>query len=396
MALIGYSDSEDSGNEQEKTQKFITKVNTSAKPAFQKVIDRSNPHVIKVTLPAHPTRGPTEDDIDHGPPKKRARVGGGTFSDFNSLLPAPKRSAFMGKVRNDGAAKGLGSGVSLKTGAAPRFSREPMPITGAGDEGASEGLNGGDNEATVKGLTDITEVLKPVELIENNKPDIEPKKQGNSVMFKPLSVARRPQKKKKASAVVVQTISPGPSQKPTPKVSLFSMNSAEKDDILPTGKIGEYRPLVYQALDPDGQQDLTSGFHDEDNNFMEPQDSKPSITLSSNAAAPISQSLDSIAADLNLSASAKRQLFGRQRNSQNGNAATINVVNFITDQEYAANELLRQAGEQATHNPVRAIASGKHNLKQLVNAASNQKEALEEHFASGRRNKKEAGSKYGW
>jgi hypothetical protein len=32
----------------------------------------------------------------------------------------------------------------------------------------------------------------------------------------------------------------------------------------------------------------------------------------------------------------------------------------------------------------------------LVNAASSQKEALEESFAAGRRNKKEAGSKYGW
>ena len=104
------------------------------------------------------------------------------------------------------------------------------------------------------------------------------------------------------------------------------------------------------------------------------------------------QSLDSIASDLNLSDSAKRQLLGRQR----GNTSIINVVNFNTDQEYAANEILRQAGEQVQHNPVRSIAPGEHSLKQLVNAVSNQKDALEEQFASGRRNKKEAGSKYGW
>ena len=48
------------------------------------------------------------------------------------------------------------------------------------------------------------------------------------------------------------------------------------------------------------------------------------------------------------------------------------------------------------HNPVRPIAPGKHTLQQLVNVASNQREALEESFATGRRNKKEAGAKYGW
>jgi len=74
----------------------------------------------------------------------------------------------------------------------------------------------------------------------------------------------------------------------------------------------------------------------------------------------------------------------------------VDVVNFNTDAEYAANELFRQSGEQVQHNPVRAIATGKHSLKQLVSAATGQKEALEESFASGKRNKREAGNKYGW
>ncbi|RMZ90737.1 hypothetical protein DV736_g2034, partial [Chaetothyriales sp. CBS 134916] len=53
-------------------------------------------------------------------------------------------------------------------------------------------------------------------------------------------------------------------------------------------------------------------------------------------------------------------------------------------------------GDQIQHNPVRAIAPGKHSLRQLVNAAQGQKDALEDSFAIGKQNKKEAGSKYGW
>ena len=105
------------------------------------------------------------------------------------------------------------------------------------------------------------------------------------------------------------------------------------------------------------------------------------------------QSLEAIASDLNLSAAARRQLLGRHGPPS---STAINIVNFNTDAEYAANEILRASGDVVQHNPVRAIASGKHSLKQLVNAATGQKEALEESFATGKRNKKEAGNKYGW
>jgi hypothetical protein len=48
------------------------------------------------------------------------------------------------------------------------------------------------------------------------------------------------------------------------------------------------------------------------------------------------------------------------------------------------------------HNPVRSIAPGKHSLKQLLNATVSQKEALEESFAKGYANRKEASGRYGW
>jgi hypothetical protein len=103
-------------------------------------------------------------------------------------------------------------------------------------------------------------------------------------------------------------------------------------------------------------------------------------------------SLDTIANDLNLSKSERRQLFGR-----NAIPAESRILTFNTDQEYASNQAMAQSELAAQqHNPVRAIAPGKHTLQQLVNAASSQREALEESFATGRRNKKEAGSRYGW
>jgi hypothetical protein len=102
--------------------------------------------------------------------------------------------------------------------------------------------------------------------------------------------------------------------------------------------------------------------------------------------------LNNVADDLNLSKSERRQLFGR-----NAPSADSRVLTFNTDQEYAHNQALAETELAATqHNPVRAIAPGKHSLQQLVNAAASQKDALEESFASGRRNKKEAGSRYGW
>ncbi|RMD40725.1 hypothetical protein DV735_g4402, partial [Chaetothyriales sp. CBS 134920] len=96
-------------------------------------------------------------------------------------------------------------------------------------------------------------------------------------------------------------------------------------------------------------------------------------------------------------AAAKRQLFGRGSSATTTRTtAAVTVTNFNTDHEYAANQELIAKGDQVVHNPVRAIAPGKHSLRQLVSAAQGQKDALEDSFAMGRRNKKEAGSKYGW
>ncbi|MCJ1319984.1 hypothetical protein MMC15_005320 [Xylographa vitiligo] len=392
MALVGYSDSEDSSEESKPAQKPVPKAGASTKSAFQKVIDRSNPHKIKVTLPEASTSNTEESHNKDEPPAKRVKLGGGGFSGFNSMLPAPKRAVGAGGGGSTGARKGgLGSGVNLKTGAAPGFSREPIPTPEADDEdemNVSEEFAVPDTQRTsaTPGSLDL--------------PAQEPKKTGNPMMFKPLSVARKPQKKKKviANTQVIPSATnpePPPPPKASPKVSLFSIGVAEKEVIPSEIASGDYEPLVYQ---PPSTNHYENQLNDNNNgdNPMNVSDNLTFDAVSTASASTGPQSLSSIASDLNLSASAKRQLLGRQRSNGQGEVSAINVVNFNTDEEYAANELFRQAGEQVQHNPVRALAAGKHSLKQLINAASTQKDALEEHFASGRRNRKEAGSKYGW
>ncbi|KAI4182041.1 MAG: hypothetical protein L6R41_006237 [Letrouitia leprolyta] len=407
MGLVDYSESEGSDLE-EKTQAQVQKSAAKPnKPAFQKVVDRSNPRKIQVNLP-EPTKEPSEEkQEEEGPPAKRAKTGGGAFSGFNSLLPAPKRSAATNRGINGAKRGGLGSGVSLKTGSAPGFSREPVSESYLAEEDGTENIGGDDllqeNGDPPRG-SNIEEgggLNLPPPKSTSSAPD-EPKKQGNAMMFKPLSVARKPQKKKappntdgnpisepKDSAILTKPT-------PPPRTSLFSVEPLQDHSTNGTRNSGTYEPLLYSAQNP-GPPDA-----DPKNPYILASQPPSEITPPYENA-PEPQSLTSIASDLNLSESAKRQLFGRHNHknpssSSSPHTSQINVLNFNTSAEYAANELLRQSGEQQSNvlNPVRAIAPGKHSLKQLVNAASNQKDALEEQFASGRRNRKEAGGRYGW
>ena len=405
MALVDYSGSEsDSDIETKaKTPEPAKPKPNSNKPAFQKVVDRSNPHKIKVSLP-EPARTKTEDgDDDSGPPKKRAKVGSGGMSGFNSFLPAPKRTTAPNAEPGAGGIRrgGLGSGVNLKTGAAPGFSREPAPSLDENlgwDQSAT-----GDTEVESPGPN-----LAPTS--EERRTDLtaseavtQPKKK--STMFKPLSVVNKKAPKKRFPPADSQhtpgSTNEGTLQQPNarPKASLFSTGEeANEASSNASSTKRTYQPMVYHA-DKSTTMPAAKPYPEGDNT---PQDyaAVDSTYSQDQTTQPQLQSLDAIATDLNLSASAKRQLLGRHHNTSNthpSQPSTIpNIVNFNIDEEYAANELLRQAGETVQHNPVRGIAPGKHSLKQLVNAASNQKDALEEHFASGRRNKKEAGSRYGW
>ncbi|OJD34954.1 mitotic checkpoint protein prcc protein [Diplodia corticola] len=400
MGLVDYSDSEGSDNDtppapkpataSAATASSATASSATSKPAFQKVVDRSNPGKIRVNLPSAAASGPADAQPSADePPAKRARTAGGAFSGFNSFLPAPKKSGGAGA----GAAKnqGLRKGVSLKTSAAPGFSREPVEEVAQNDDSKQDD---GDEDA-----------YGPEAPADEPKPTEEVKLVGKPMMFKPLSVSNNAKKKKKA----VSTLPPMPkapkpagqaasapqaeraaaptasAPKPKPKVSLFSISQEESSPV-PSASGGEYQPLLYTS-----QQTSKVEYADGSETTTPGQSAGQSVDRS---AGP--QSLETIASDLNLTEAQRRQLFGRQRGKGGHDLSAISVANFNTDQEYAHNEQLRAAGETVQHNPVRSIAPGKHSLKQLINNATTQKDALEEHFASGKRNKKEAGSKYGW
>ncbi|KAF2456452.1 mitotic checkpoint regulator, MAD2B-interacting-domain-containing protein [Lineolata rhizophorae] len=420
MALVGYSDSEGSDSEsipsapQPPPEKSAPASSSAAsvatpsasKPGFQKVVDRANPHKIRVSLPA--TDKPSDRDggkEDDGPPAKKPRIGGGV--GFNAMLPAPKQpkqaksgTANGGRLGGGSAGgKGIGRGVSLKTGAAPAFSREPISVEDLAATGQDERRNDGAGNGSA-GPT--------VESQDKKRDEQEVKLTGKPMMFKPLSVARKSQKKKAraiapsyesaavskrsevatlAGSTDMSTSKPEPKPATKPKVSLFSISHDEPSSTISTKhKLSLPKPEFSEVDDDEVEIGGTA--------MAAPAFEAPQPQPSTNDP----NSLTSVAADLNLTPAQRRQLFGRAGASPSFDPSGLKVVNFNTDEEYRANEARRQAGELATeqHQPVRTIAPGKHTLRQLVSAATSNKEALEEQFAAGKRNKKEAGGKYGW
>ena len=183
---------------------------------------------------------------------------------------------------------------------------------------------------------------------------------------------------------------PIPEAKPTgrKKVSLFSM-AQEPEETAPRESSGQYQPLLY-GTEEGGDLSVSNNTYDTQSAYQSTQ-----YTPSSASAAGTSNELTSIASELNLTEAEKRQLFGRK--GRGPDLSSAKIVDFNTDQEYLHNEQLRQQGETVQHNALKSITgTGKNSLKGLVNMAVTQKDALEEHFAAGRRNKKEAGNRYGW
>ncbi|PWY71910.1 hypothetical protein BO83DRAFT_378894 [Aspergillus eucalypticola CBS 122712] len=440
MALVAYSDSEASDSEPETTvpqppqasKKPITSTATTTTTTSNsnnnnnnnKLVDRTNPRKIRVALPD--IKPEHNVDEDNGPRKKPKLGGsGGAFSGFNSFLPAPKKTTTTTASNSATEKKAPARKIfSLKTGAAPGFDREAdaemrnerafgnlgngnnndedETIPKAGSMRDQE-LDFGNEDNNVGGEQVVPQMKKPEEV----------KLKGNPMMFKPLSVGRASQQKKRKAvsdlmpaAAAVRRKEDGPTAAsststptpaaaaaaaapppPKPKISLFSL-SADDNNSTPTTtstapSATTYEPLVYTPLDS-----APAGPSPAPEDTTTAQQPTYQTTTSDNT-------LSTIADDLNLSKAQRRQLFGR--NAPESVAASSRVLHFNTDQEYVTNQELAHTELAAQqHNPVRAIAPGKHTLQQLVNAASTQREALEESFAAGRRNKREAGAKYGW
>lgn len=416
MNLTAYSDSE-SDNDAPPAPKPVAKA--APKPAFQKVVDRSNPGRIKVNLPGTTQQHAPKDDIEaDAPPTKKARLGGGGLSGFNAMLPAPKKANPSANTPGTGAisakrglGKGLGGGVSLKTGAEPAFKREPRVEMDEYDENGNpinkEPMKKEDFRAMLNLPPPKTESKAesprediPASALPEPKLETEAAPKPAAPRFVPMSVGKGKKKKptisrptvpkNDTSASITSTSTPQPlleEVKPVarkPKVSLFGGVSDETKPTVERTSHTEYEPLLYGIEDQDDR--------DNDGHTYMAQH----VTYSAQPSAPAQSGLTGIASELNLSEAEKRQLFGKQgRGGPDFSGARI--VEFNTDTEYAHNEKLRQQGEQVQHNALKSISgTGKNSLRSLVNVAATQKDALEEHFASGYRNKKEAGNKYGW
>ncbi|KAJ5201045.1 hypothetical protein N7449_005848 [Penicillium cf. viridicatum] len=396
MALVSYTDSEGSDAEPDTTPAPAPQISKAkklgSKTGFH--VERNDSGKIRVAIPEIKPEYPSGDDTEDGP-RKKARLGGGGggLSGFNAFLPAPKRT-----LEKKAPVATTRKAFSLKTGAGPGFDR--TADAEMKNDYAFENLAGDAEDTTAPSNSKAD--TSPDALAETMKTPAEVKLQGNPMMFRPLSVGR-PQKKRKTTKIAEQptpssSTAPKPAQPlqqaptpppapapPKPKGSLFSLSTDEavSQPAPAPGPSATYQPLVYNA-------------EGEEVSAADPVLAEPAPIAVEHSTATVltnpTSSLDSIANDLNLSKAERRQLFGR-----NAMPSQSQVRTFNTDEEYASNQVMAQgelAGTQ--HNPVRSIAPGKHTLQQLLNVASSQKEALEESFATGRRNKKEAGSKYGW
>lgn len=416
--LAGYSDSE-SDSEAPSAPQVAAK--PASKPAFQKVVDRSNPGRIKVNLPGASQSRQDKDDIQgDAPPAKKPRLGGGSsFAGFNAMLPAPKKpnlnaiaAAEGAKAESRGLGKGLASGVSLKTGAEPAFKREPRADTEEYDETGNpikkEPMNKDDFRAMLNLPPPKSQAkpdAKPALPVQDTKVEPEPQQASKPAAprFVPMSVGKGKKKKLVAprpalasteaagpTSTAVSTAQPPVVQtKPQkPKVSLFGV-SGGAEPVTKALSDGEYQPLLYGAEQDEDAPVSDAAFDGHSTNYIT-QYAAPS------ANAPTGDGLTNIASELNLSEAERRQLFGKKGRS-GPDFSGAKIVEFNTDEEYAHNERLRQQGEAVSHNPLKSISgTGKNSLRSLVNVATTQKDALEDHFAASHRNKKEAGNRYGW
>ncbi|KAK4456146.1 mitotic checkpoint regulator, MAD2B-interacting-domain-containing protein [Podospora aff. communis PSN243] len=414
MALVDYSDSDsdsDSDSEPNTTLQPPPKAasastTTNTKKPFQKLIDRSGPTGTGKIIVSLPTASDTTGNTADEPPAKRAKTasGAGTsrFSAFSSFLPAPKKNAATAPTPGDsstpsghaGGSGGTKKGISLKTGAEASFARREEDEQPDATGGGSGGLN---LPAPKKGRTGPT-------IPEGQKPEAEVKLVGKPLMFKPLSVTRKPAKKKtgvmgaaKAVSVVAAKVE-APAPAPPRKVSLFSMD--DDDDDAPRKEAttgGAYEPLF--ATDTNAE--VSADGYDDDGVTGDYESYVPPPAQENNNYHPTAQfqSASSIVDGLQLSEKAQRELFGRRgganRNNEFALPANARVLNFNMEKEYEHNEALRASGEQV-YNPVRSIAPGKHSLRQMVNMAQNNQSALEDSFAQGKNNRKDAAGRYGW
>nr|OQO18224.1 hypothetical protein B0A51_13219 [Rachicladosporium sp. CCFEE 5018] len=365
MALVAYSDSETSDTEPATAPAKVAPAPTAPPAKF--AAKRGARKKITFELPSIKAE-PGQSQGSEEPVAKKAKTSG-SFTGFNSLLPPPKRTA-QGNAPKPG--------VSLRTSSEAAFSRAPPPRT-EGSEDVGEYEDAGEDGAlgtTVLSTEEDVAAKEPVEL----------KTTGKATRFMPLSVANAKKKKKKP----VSTPKADP-----PKAEATPQTTPKAPDPPTSAPSSQPKPSLF-SITP--SEDIAAP-SPQPIGFYTPEFSTPSSLEAPNAPEPTSEpapltnanTLSDIASDMNLTPAQRRQLFGRH-----GAPETLTVTHFNMDAEYASNRELLEKGEAVQHRAVKAVAPGKHSLQQLVNNVKSQEEALEDKWAEGRRNRGEAGSKYGF
>ncbi|OQO13665.1 hypothetical protein B0A48_01894 [Cryoendolithus antarcticus] len=365
MALVAYSDSETSDSEPATAPAKVAPAPTAPPAKF--ATKRGARKKITFELPSIKAE-PGQSQGSEEPVAKKVKTSG-SFTGFNSLLPPPTRTS-QGNAPKPG--------VSLRTSSEAAFSRAPPPRTeGSEDIGGYDDAGEDGGPAVPAAAADDDPAKEPAEV----------KTTGKATRFMPLSVANAKKKKKPM---------PAPAQKPDPPAEDTTPRSTPKDPDPPTSApSSQPKPSLFSIT---RSEDIAVP-SPQPMGFYTPEFSTPSSIEAPNAPEPTSEpapltnanTLSDIASDMNLTPAQRRQLFGRH-----GAPETLTVTHFNMDAEYASNRELLEKGEAVQHRAVKAVAPGKHSLQQLVNNVKSQGEALEDKWAEGRRNRGEAGSKYGF
>ncbi|KAK6501559.1 hypothetical protein TWF481_009395 [Arthrobotrys musiformis] len=371
MALVSYSDSETSDAESAPPAPTLPKKSTLSsflpppttkkrKLTDDKPDANTGPRKIKIELP----KFTPEEDVAPSSRRIGKSAGGGGMLSF---LPAPKRTgAEAVKVAQEVEKE------EKKTTA--------TRMLGGGVKKVEYAGTGMDLQPTVE--DDLDSSIPPTATEEAlvNPPVAETKPagpiQGRVIQpfFRKSTTAGKKKTSKPAGATKVEE----------KKVSLFSLGSAltEKPLAAATASTAaEYKPLLIEESAPAVEDEIPVETYQQEE-----------YAETSYGPAPGAQTYQSIGEEVGMDEADMRMFMGRR-----GRNAEIKIMDFNVDREYEKNEAARAAGELAPERTVvRSIKPGKHQLTSLLNAAQNQRAALEESFAEGRRNKKEAGSKYGW
>lgn len=389
--LVDYSDSDASDTEASpappppppKPTSGLAALLPKPKGARKGVTADTGPKKIVVNLP-----NINDAELDQ-PRAKKARIGGGG-SSLSAMLPAPKKR------------KEAEAAASKDNGESPSGEVKKPKVLGAKSAGARE----------------VGEVLMPSadREAENVSPEMPqaPVVKGNSTMFVPQSVVGRKtiqpmsafrKKGTKGNATGSIKVAGGAVPPPKPKVSLFGSATTALAPAAYTGMSGptaEYKPIMLETAQPAprprGDAEDYDGYEDDAQNtgygaLEEPPRDELDDLVNEVGLDEAAVSLISVrTSDVRLILSQQRQLYGRRGRGKE----PVNISTFSVDAEYRRNEVDKALGLVEEVKTVRAIQSGKHQLKSLLQSATSQKEALEDQFAQAKRNKKEAGSKYGW